>query len=175
MTVAYVYKWTHLPTLQWYIGSRTKKDCHPSDGYICSSKLIKPRIKANPTEWQRTVIATGSADAMIALETELLTAANAKHDTRSFNGHNGDGCFTVHGRPKSEEHKAKLRKWNLGRKLSKETCELMSLIRTGKKHKQVTCPQCGKVGGDNNMYRYHFNNCATLVSESPNVNHKEKI
>jgi hypothetical protein len=40
-TIAYVYKWTHIPTSKWYVGSRTAPGCHPDDGYICSSKLIK--------------------------------------------------------------------------------------------------------------------------------------
>jgi len=29
----------------------------------------------------------------------------------------------------------------------------------GFKHKQVTCPHCGKTGGANTMKRYHFDNC----------------
>lgn len=42
-------------------------------------------------------------------------------------------------------------------------------IREGKHHllaanrKKLTCPHCGKTGGDSNMKRYHFNNCKTLI------------
>ena len=29
----FVYKWTHIPTQKWYVGSRTAKGCHQADGY----------------------------------------------------------------------------------------------------------------------------------------------
>lgn len=45
MTLAYLYKWTHTPSNKWYIGSRTKKKCHPNDGYICSRNKGKTGIK----------------------------------------------------------------------------------------------------------------------------------
>ncbi|CAB4127658.1 Nuclease associated modular domain 3 [uncultured Caudovirales phage] len=160
--VAFVYKWTHLPTLNWYVGVRTKNGCHPEDGYICSSKLVKPLILSHPEEWERTIVATGLPEEMIELETEILHCVDARNDQRSYNKHNGDGNFTVTGKPKSKEHKAKLREWNLGRKMSIEARAKMSKVRTGKIHKLVTCPHCGKVGGDNNMYRYHFEKCKTL-------------
>jgi hypothetical protein len=37
--------------------------------------------------------------------------------------------------------------------------ELQSQSRKGLSHKKITCPHCGKVGGNTNMVRYHFNNC----------------
>jgi len=159
---AYVYKWTHKPSLKWYVGSRTAKGCHPEDGYISSSKIVKPLITNNPSDWEKTIIATGLPEEMIELETEILDCVDARNDQRSYNKHNGDGNFTVTGKPKSEEHKAKLRKWNLGRKMSIDARAKMSKVRTGKIHKLVTCPHCGKEGGDNNMYRYHFEKCKTL-------------
>lgn len=89
-TVAYVYKWIHISTGKWYIGSRTKVGCHPNDGYLCSSKLVKPLILATPAEWKREIIATGTPMEMYQLETTLLMEANAKHDANSFNQHNND-------------------------------------------------------------------------------------
>lgn len=94
---AFVYKWTHLPTLKWYIGSRTAKGCHPEDGYLCSSRNIKPLIVESPAEWKREIIATGTSEEMLTLETALLLLFNAKYDPRSFNQHNGDGKFTTRG------------------------------------------------------------------------------
>ena len=35
-TQAFLYKWTHIPTQKWYVGSRTAVGCHIDDGYICS-------------------------------------------------------------------------------------------------------------------------------------------
>jgi hypothetical protein len=88
MTLAYVYKWTHLPTGKWYIGSRTRKNCHPNDGYICSSKTVKPMIEQNPNEWARTIIHIGDAHAMRQLETKLLVELNAESNPNSFNKSN---------------------------------------------------------------------------------------
>ena len=97
MTLAFVYVWKHKISLKWYIGSRTRKNCHPNDGYICSSKIVNPLIKKNCNEWERTIIATGEPNDMIALEVELLNLLDAKNDKRSFNMHNGDGKFSTLG------------------------------------------------------------------------------
>jgi len=85
MTTAYVYKWTHLPTMKWYVGSRTANGCHPDDGYVCSSKIVQPLIKGLTNEWKRKVIATGDAIEMLTLEEEILMTFDARNDQRSFN------------------------------------------------------------------------------------------
>lgn len=97
MTQAFVYVWKNKKTLRWYLGSHTRKNCHPNNGYICSSKIVKPLIKQNPDDWERTVIAIGDPAEMLNLETELLEMLDAKNDRRSFNMHNGDGKFTTLG------------------------------------------------------------------------------
>jgi hypothetical protein len=107
MTLAYVYKWTHIPTGKWYIGSRTKSGSHPDDGYCCSSKEVKPLIKANQIEWQREILATGEPSVMLAIETTYLTTLDAKNDPMSFNRHNGDGKFTTLGRIEPDNIKQK--------------------------------------------------------------------
>lgn len=86
MTTKFVYKWTHIPSLMWYVGSRFKEGCHPDDGYICSSSTVKPMIIANPEEWKREIVYIGP-DAY-DVETEILQLMDAKNDPRSFNGHN---------------------------------------------------------------------------------------
>ena len=96
-TQAFVYKWTHLPTLRWYIGSRTAQGCHPEDGYICSSRQVRPLVESAHNEWTRTIIATGKPADMLELETVLLELFDAKNDPRSYNQHNGDGKFTTTG------------------------------------------------------------------------------
>lgn len=93
-TTAYVYKWVHIPSLKWYIGSRTANQCHPDDGYICSSKTVKPMILENSKNWRREIIATGTIKEMLELESEILNTLDAKNDPRSFNQHNGDGKFS---------------------------------------------------------------------------------
>ena len=96
-TQAFVYKWTHIPTLRWYVGSRTAEGCHPEDGYICSSRQVRPLVESQRDEWTRTIIAQGSPQAMLELETMILETVDARNDPRSYNQHNGDGRFTTAG------------------------------------------------------------------------------
>ena len=88
---AFVYKWTHLPTLNWYVGSSIGK----RKSYLCSSKVVKDMIKLHPLEWERTVIATGMYDDMYNLESTILQTLDAKNDNRSFNKHNNDGVNSL--------------------------------------------------------------------------------
>lgn len=148
---SFVYKWIHLPTGKWYIGSRTAKGCYPEDGYISSSQLIKPLIKQNPTEWKREVIQTGSPEEMIKLETTLLESLDAKSNPMSFNQHNGDGKFTRTGVVVSEKTRKKqsesIKKVhpnrgkpgpNLGKTFGEETRKKQSEAKLGKKRKPFT-------------------------------------
>ena len=96
---SFVYKWTYLPTMNWYIGSRTAKGCHQDDGYLCSSRVVKPMLLENISDWEREIIATGSPQEMRELEAEILDLVDAKNDPGSFNQHNGDGKFSASGNP----------------------------------------------------------------------------
>lgn len=123
MTTAYIYKWTHLPTSKWYIGVRTKQGCHPGDGYICSSKIVKPLIESSPAEWQREILHTGTPTDMIKMETTILTELDAKNDKNSYNLQNGDGKFTTAGIIMPEEWVNKISKGNTGKVRSEEARE----------------------------------------------------
>ena len=127
MTQAFVYKWTQLSTLKWYIGSRTARNCHVDDGYICSSKTVKPMILENKNEWIREIIATGEPEIMHNFETVILQALDAKNDPSSFNLHNGDGKFTTLGQdpwfndlPKEQHPAYGNTPWNKGLTLTDE-------------------------------------------------------
>jgi len=91
MTQAFVYKWTQLSTQKWYIGSRTAKNCHIDDGYICSSKTVKPLVLENKDDWTREILASGTRHDMVNFETDILIELDAKNDPTSFNKHNNDG------------------------------------------------------------------------------------
>jgi len=149
MTIAYVYKWTNLETLQWYVGSRTRKNCHPNDGYICSSKTVEPLIIENSKNWKKEIIATGAPKEMRLLEQEILTFFDAVSDPRSLNRHNAtpkfNGAVNL-GIKKSTNHAQKLRthlaKQNivyrkgklgtfLGKTHTRESLKQMSLIKSG--------------------------------------------
>ena len=123
MTIAYIYKWIHLPTSKWYIGVRTKNGCHPDDGYICSSKIVKPLIESSPTEWQREILYTGTPDEMLKLESCILTDLDAKNNVNSYNLQNGDGNFTTTGITMPDAWVEKIRKGNSGKIRSEQARE----------------------------------------------------
>lgn len=126
MTQAFVYRWTELSTGKWYIGSRTSRGCHPEDGYICSSRRVRPLIIANPDNWRRVILAQGNPGDMRRLETELLKNSNASRNPMSYNLHNGDGNFTTAGKRQSQETIAKRVAKNTGQTRTEETRQRMS-------------------------------------------------
>jgi hypothetical protein len=98
MHFPYLYKLTQKSTGKWYVGSRTAKKCHPDEGYICSSRHVKPIYLQNPLDWNREILVIGPAEYIRELETNYLKSLNAKHDPMSFNLHDGDGKFTTAGK-----------------------------------------------------------------------------
>lgn len=179
--ICFVYKWTQLSTGKWYIGSRTAKNCNPEDGYICSSKIVKPMIKANPEDWTRIILETGSKDDILLLEHELLKCLNAAQSEYSYNLNNSSGTFSTAGKPLSHnhkinlsialtgisrkqkprltlEHKNKIAIKRTGKQHSLETLNKMSISNKGKSQHILICPHCTKIGG-NAMKRWHFDNC----------------
>lgn len=103
----YLYKLTQKSTGKWYVGSRTAKNCKPNEGYICSSRHVKPLYLENPADWAREILVIGPAAYIRELEYKYLTALNARLDKMSFNLHNGDGKFTTAGKvmaPKDMSH-----------------------------------------------------------------------
>lgn len=149
---AFLYIWTHLPTKMWYVGSRVAKGCHINDGYICSSKIVKPLILANPSDWNREILEEGEGKYIRDLETDYLTITNAAQDHMSFNKHNGGKNFngicrlgSKHsdetrakisaagkGKTFTDEHKAKMSAAHKGKKQSDETKLKMSSAKLGK-------------------------------------------
>lgn len=112
MTQAYLYKWTELSTGKWYIGSRTSRGCHPGDGYICSSKTVKPLIQANPQNWEREILVISTPEYIRQLEVDYLTTLDAGRDPKSYNLNNGGSPKRFKGGP-----------WNKGKTYTYE--ELM--------------------------------------------------
>jgi hypothetical protein len=130
-TVAYVYKWTHLPTLKWYVGVRFAIGCNPSDGYICSSKTVKPMILANPLDWKRSIIATGLPAEMRELETTILQTVNARKDVRSFNKANNTPYSDRNGFKASDTTRKKLSKLHKGKVISESHRLIISQRMSG--------------------------------------------
>jgi len=114
----YVYKFTYLPNLMWYVGVRSSKGCHPNDGYQSSSKIVKASVKANPELWKKEIIDTGTIEDMRQLEAEILQLVDAANDKRSFNKHNSAAKFRFDktGIKEKDSTRAKKSKSHIGKK-----------------------------------------------------------
>jgi NUMOD3 motif-containing protein len=63
------------------------------------------------------------------------------------------------GKKRTPEQVEKCRLNRLGKPHSEETRAKMRAASKHLKNKIVTCPHCGKVGGEGGMIRWHFDNC----------------
>ena len=116
MEQAYVYMWKEIATDKWYIGSRTRKGCHPDDGYICSSKIVKPLIEANPNNWTRKILFVGEPKRALEIESFTLVGMRAKQSEMSYNLHNQDMKWTRTGCKDSDEVRKKKSLARIGEK-----------------------------------------------------------
>lgn len=132
-TIPYLYRWIHIPTGMWYIGSKTQKGWDPTqhEKYLCSSKIVKPLILENRNEWHYEILVIGNAKYIRELETKYLLILDAKNNPSSFNQSNA--CFDPGNR--------------LGRKETVETRKKKSLARQGNKN-----PSYGKRGKLSPLY-----------------------
>ena len=108
MHLPYLYKLTQKSTGKWYVGSRTAKKCYPEEGYICSSRHVKPMYYKNPIDWKREILVIGPANYIRELEAQYLKSTNAKNDPMSFNLHDGNGKFTTAGKTLGQKDMAYL-------------------------------------------------------------------
>jgi NUMOD3 motif len=146
ITKAYLYKWTHIPSSKWYIGSRTKSGSHPEDGYICSSKAVKPMILESPSLWVREILAIGNPGYIRELESKYLSMLDARNDVMSFNLHNGDGKFTTAGTSPSMSTRTKMRTAKVGK------CIGVNNGFYGKKHTPESIEKSKRIGSANGMF-----------------------
>ena len=104
MTEAFTYCWTDHKTGKLYVGSHKGS---VDDGYVCSGKLMLQEYNRRQDDFTRQIIANGTYDNMVALETAILKSVNAANNSQFYNGHNGDGKFYNKGH--TEETKMKLK------------------------------------------------------------------
>jgi len=147
VTQAFVYRLTEQSTGRWYIGSRTRQGCHPNDGYICSSREVLARYKANPQDWVRTIVEIGEPLAMRKLENFLLSFYDAANHPDSYNKHNGFGMksFDKTGIKESDATRRKKSQAHMGKKRP-DHAEKMR----GRKRPDFALKMRGKLMGDKN-------------------------
>lgn len=117
-TVPYIYKWTHVASGKWYIGSKVKKGWNPArhEEYICSSKDVKPLIQENRSQWVYEILYTGTPEYITQLERQILSELDAKNNPMSFNQHNGNGLYNRFGVKENNITRMKKSKARLGDK-----------------------------------------------------------
>ncbi|CAB5207117.1 hypothetical protein UFOVP180_29 [uncultured Caudovirales phage] len=86
---AFVYIWTHTSG-KFYIGSHIGTE---DDGYICSSIVVLDNIKHDRANWQRHILATGTAAEMRRQEQQ--TIEQYLSDPGCLNQTQGDGYTIV--------------------------------------------------------------------------------
>lgn len=104
----FVYLWKEKSTGLMYLGSRTSKRCHPKDGYICSSKYVKPLIQSCPDNWERSIVFYGTRDEVLFVEKSILQSIDARNSPIFYNRSNSDGALKgIAGIAQTKEHLAK--------------------------------------------------------------------
>jgi hypothetical protein len=95
---AFVYRWRHTESGMWYIGFHKGT---ADDGYICSSKTLRPMIQSNPSKWTRKILRYGTRTEMVKLEHRLLKKLKATQNPNSYNKSLGFPVFSLNpGRKK---------------------------------------------------------------------------
>jgi hypothetical protein len=182
MTTAFVYKWNEISTGRWYIGSRTALGCHPNDGYICSSKIVRPLIEENPSNWTRQILCIGHPTDMYKLECDYLNTIDAAHDPMSYNQSNGGYNFGNTGKkfpPRSIETRKKLSEARRGkpktdehRRKLKESCKGRVSPFKGKHHSDESKQLLAQVDKSYTQTQDYRNNMSKATSGSLNGRYK---
>jgi len=79
---AFVYMWVNVETDKKYIGKHKGK---PDDGYICSSTSLLSEYNDQPEKFYRTILAFGTDQEMLELETMLLLQLKTRMSPEYYN------------------------------------------------------------------------------------------
>jgi len=122
---AFLYCWTDKKNNKLYLGYHKGNS---NDGYVCSSKVMLKEYNQNPKDFNRQIIACGTANDCRNLESILLKKINAAKNENFYNQNNMDGKFVCSGH--NEITRKKISKALIGKKHTQETKEK---IRLGQK------------------------------------------
>ena len=75
------------------------------------------------------------------------------------NGMYGKPCHYKMTEDELQTWKDNISKAGKGKPKSQAMKDNLSKARKGKPQTKITCPHCGRTGGNSNMIRYHFDNC----------------
>lgn len=194
MTYPYTYLIQHLPTKQYYCGVRTANKIPAADDfwvkYFTSSKVVKSLIKERGTDSFKIISIIEHESNELAMEFEELTLLdnNASKNPNWLNKHIHGTNFTTtgipkitkditrvrmstsgKGKPKTEEHKAKIRASSIGKHnhrkgipLTEEHKANIRISAVGRAIPKTLCVSCNTLISNNNMQR-HLKKCYSIV------------
>lgn len=109
---SFVYVWTDHAKCMLYVGVHKGR---VDDGYVCSSKYMKPEYYCRPSDFTRQIVAEGLYEDMRRLEVAILKSINAKKDPHFYNRTNGEGDFyNPGGHTFTEETRSLMSKKKIG-------------------------------------------------------------
>jgi hypothetical protein len=150
--------------MKYYIGVRSCKSSPEEDKYMGSSKIIK----RNKVAVDKHILATwNSRKEAVSHEILLHECFDVALNKEFFNqakqtstGFDTTGIEPpIKGKKLSFKSREKIRLSKIGKTYSEATKQLKSIKMVGYKHLKVTCPSCGKVGGETGMKKHHFDKC----------------
>lgn len=170
MNIYYVYAYLRKDGTPYYIGKGKDKRAFTKD----KGEIIKPN-KSNIVFLEINLSELGA----LAIERRMIRWYGRKDLGTGILRNKTDGGDSGPGRPKglkdikprrkhkfTEEHKQKISSANTGKRKSLSEKLRHSLRMQGKNHpyygkkrKQIRCPHCNKIGGENIMPRFHLDNC----------------
>lgn len=155
-TYHYIYKTTNLINGKFYVGMHSTFDLN--DGYLGSGKALWYAFKKYGKENFKKEILEFLPDrkSLIDREKEIVTK-DLINETECYNMLiGGQGGPTFEGKTHTIENKEKFRKFQTGRKLSKETCKKISEANKKRKLSDET-----KKKLSDKLKEYHRNHTAT--------------
>lgn len=136
-----------------YFGKTTKDP----EIYLGSGKWWLKHLKKHGKEFVKNLLVVGPYSDEKQLTnlalwmSEELDVVNSPEWANLTHENGLDGGVTGDHKKFSEAH--------LGIPLSKEHRNGIRQALRGKAHNKVSCPHCGKIGGQSHMIRWHFDNC----------------
>lgn len=156
-----VYKTTNLLDKKFYIG-KTTLGIQNDKYYFGSGTYLLRAIKLYGKEnfSRETLYEFDNEEDAYKKEEELLTT-DLLESTECYNIKQGGKGGWKH----SLETINKIKEGRKKQKFSEETKKKMSEAKVGIAQVKVTCPHCGKTGGNSSMRRWHFDNCSKKQME----------
>jgi len=188
----YTYWLTCQDTNEHYIGVRSSKVLPELDHYWSSSKVVKAMMRDGKKFTKQVLAEWDTREEALSHEILLhdifdvvrndsfLNRSKQKSTgfctfgfmhTEEWKSRKSEGMKgkysgagnPMYGKEMPVSARQKIAEYRSGKKFTEESRRRLSKSKTGMKRNTVTCPHCGKVGGDNNMSRWHFNNCKAIL------------